>query len=122
MVDSDGKAIGRIGMEAQLDPVARVVRVNAADLDAPRAAGRFQLGAVQVDKKLVSVGNAGRDASGQADFSNHAPRLCKSGASENSVIVEVCFVSRNLDHDIRYCDQENSLQLAGEVFGSAGRY
>jgi len=109
-------------MQAQLDPVARVVRVNAADLDAPHAAGAVELGTVQVDKKLVRVGNSGRYTRGQADFSDHVRNLCKFSTSENSVIVEVCFAVRYGDHDIRYNDPVNSLQLAGEVFGSPGRY
>ena len=108
-------------MQAQLDPIVRVVRVNAADLDAPRATGGIELGAVQVDKKLIRVGNGSRDAASQADFSNHAQYLCKFSTSGNSVIVEVCFADRDGDHDITYSDQVNSLQLAAEEFDARGR-
>jgi hypothetical protein len=81
MVNADSEAVGRFGAQTQLDPVSGVVRVDAADFDAPFASRRFEFGTVEVDKKLVRVGNSRRDGPNEADFSSHADELCKFSAS-----------------------------------------
>ena len=122
MVDTDGKAKRRLGMQAQLDPVASVVRVNAANFKAPAAAPRLQVGAVEVDKKLVRVGYSGRNATSEADFANHVLGLCKFGASENTVIVEVNHKGERRYPSIKYGCSVNSLWLACEVIRLDRRY
>ena len=72
MIDVDGQPVGRIGMQRQLDPVVGILRMDAADFDAPGSTGCFDLGAVEVDKKLVGVGYSRRDGASKAGFSNHA--------------------------------------------------
>jgi len=81
MVDSHREAVRRIGAEAQLDPVRAIVRVDAADFQTPFATGRLECAAVEVDKKLVCVGNKRRNGASKAYFSNHARDQCKCGTS-----------------------------------------
>ncbi len=81
MVNSDGQSVRRIGAEAKLYPAARVLRVDAADFDAPRASSHVDFSPIQVDKKLVSVSNGGRDGACESDFSGHGQQLCKFSTS-----------------------------------------
>jgi len=81
MIDVDGQPVGRVGMQRQLDPVVGVLRMDAADFDAPGSTGCFEVGAVEVDKKLVGVGYGRRDGATEASFSNHANNSCKSSTS-----------------------------------------
>jgi hypothetical protein len=81
MVNADGQAVGRFRAKTQLDPVPGVVGVNAADFNAPCPPRRFEFGSVEVDKKLVRVGNGGRYGANEADFSSHGKELCKFSAS-----------------------------------------
>jgi hypothetical protein len=55
--------------------------MNATDFDAPLAVRRLEYGTVEVDKKLVGVGNSGSDRTSEADFSSHVCWDCKSSAS-----------------------------------------
>ena len=86
MVNVDGQPVARIGMQTQLNPIVSVVRVNAADFDAPGSAGRFELGTVEVDKKLVRVGYSRRDGARETNFSDHAQRSCKFSTSVKCAI------------------------------------
>ena len=71
LIDADGETVRRVGTKAQLNPVPIVVGVDAAHFDRPSALRGFEHGAVEVDKKLVGVGNRCRGSSCEADFSNH---------------------------------------------------
>ena len=86
MVDVDGQPEGRIGMQGQLDPVVGVLRMDAADFDAPGSTGGFELRAVEVDKKLVRVGYSRRDGARETNFSDHAQRSCKFSTSVKCAI------------------------------------
>ncbi len=81
MVNSDSQPVRRISMEAQLYPVAPLVGVHAANFEAPSARWGFEIGSVEVDKKLVSVGYGASNGACEADFSDHAGSLCKFSAS-----------------------------------------
>lgn len=81
MVNADGQAVRRFRAKTQLDPVPGVVGVDAADFDAPCPPRRVELGSVEVDKKLVRIGNSGRYGANEADFSGHGNQLCKFSAS-----------------------------------------
>jgi hypothetical protein len=76
MIDSHCEAVCRIGAEAQLDPVRTIVRVDAADFHAPFAARGLERAAVEVDKKLVCVGNNRRDGASKPYLYNHGRILC----------------------------------------------
>ena len=82
VIDADREPERGVGVEAQLNPVAVVVRVYAADFDRPFPVRSVDDGAVEVDKKLVGVGNSGRNGSCEADFANHESERCKFGASK----------------------------------------
>ena len=86
MVNVDGQPVARIGMQTQLNPIVCVVGVDAADFDPPGSTGRFELGAVEVDKKLIRVGYRRRDGTGEADFSDHAQQRCKFSTSVKHTI------------------------------------
>lgn len=102
MVNAYGQAVRRIRAKTQLDPISGLVRVDAADFDAPGAARGFELGAVEVDKKLVRIGYGRRDGPNEADFSSHVGRFCKFSTS------------------MRHCVDAEF--LAVELFGFARNY
>ena len=86
MVNVDGQPVARIGMQTQLNPIVRIVGVDAADFDAPGSTRRLELGTVEVDKKLVRVGYGRRNGAGEASFSDHAQRSCKFSTSVKHTI------------------------------------